>query len=326
MPSQDEMPIAVPPTAMAPVPSTRAAPKVWWMSALIVALIITGFVLWYGPQRSGPSGPTYDLTQPAEPSQWATLGFLPASCNLVIGVRSADLPDRDDLLTRIPTSARDALEKSLGRPIQSIDEIALGVTVDGRALPGVMLVLLAQTPFDDALLAKQARSSEREGDRTYYTFEAPGSGFEWVAWLPSPQMLIASLSLDELEASPTNGKASLTDAMRGLISERLPADAAAWAVADMSDWDQFLIPRLLLGRILPNADAAGLADWQALAIAVTRGQQVDLRLHSTKAEAWHQRLPEMERKGDWLLLSKPTTAPEWATWASRWRSKNIKQP
>jgi predicted Zn finger-like uncharacterized protein len=249
------------------------------------------------------------------PPALAGLRYLRDRSNVVAGVRVGPVleyaartnQDPRELLAAagVPQPALAVLDQT-GLTLPQIDHFALGANVPGEdEMPFATLAVVLRRPPDDEgrFLRALKATPDRGGKKDWYTVSLPGvpldpelvrvSGREWVLGVGGGAML---------RANPHDAKGSghLSAGLRELLAEKLPPDAAVWAVADGQRWAEkpvvgFVVKQLLKReRLLPV-----LAKGEAAAVGLSFGDPPRARLYvRTTDEPSRELLQEYFRKAD----------------------------
>jgi hypothetical protein len=234
------------------------------------------------PQRRAHDFPTTagdDQPKVVLPAELAGLGYLPPDTALVVAVDVAaaldDPAGREfldhfrpgDLLARgrddgAGPPSLPGLEQLLGLPPGDLDHVVLGLTLEGRELPGVTVVARTRHPLEGkkeqvrkALKAVGEPALPRGKALDHVTI--PKTQLPAFLWFADPSTFVVSLSrtdLDALPARPAEGMARLTPALREIIKTRVNSAAPqVWAAGHVGDWADTTAGGLLLG-FLAKAD------------------------------------------------------------------------
>jgi hypothetical protein len=226
------------------------------------------------PRTAGDDQPRVVL-----PAELAGLGYLPPDTALVVAVDVAGALDDPagrefldhfrpgDLLARGRQDGADqpplpGLEQLLGLPLADLDHVVLGLTLEGRELPGMTLVARARHPLEGskeqirkALGAVGEPSLPRGKALDHVTI--PRTQFPAFLWFADPSTFVVSLSrtdLDALPSRPTEGLARLTPALREIVKTRVNSAAPqVWAAGHVGDWSNTTGGQIVLG-LLPKAN------------------------------------------------------------------------
>jgi hypothetical protein len=209
------------------------------------------------PKMSSPPPPAVERVPPLE---LAALGYLPPETSIIAAVHVAQAertPAGKELLQRFrlgtAISVAD-LDKWTGIKLNEIDHAVLGVTVDNRVLPPVVLVVQTRRPYDAAQVrqALKVTHTTEQGTKTLHHF-TPAVGtklsFAAVLWFASPTTVVVGLAKNDLEKvpdRPATEASQLSGAVRAAIKDRL-GQADAWLVGHVEKWDAV---SLLLGFLL----------------------------------------------------------------------------
>jgi hypothetical protein len=206
------------------------------------------------------------------PAEMAGLGYLPPDTGLVVAVDvSAALNDPagrefldhfrpGELLARGRQEeggpALPGLEQLLGLDLVDLDQVVLGLNLEGRELPAVTLVARTRHPLEGKK-AQVVKALDAHGEpalprgKELYHVTIPKTQLPAFLWFTDPSTLVVSLSrtdLDALPVQPAEGMARLTPALREIIKTRVNAAAPqAWAAGHVEDWSKTTGSQLLLG-------------------------------------------------------------------------------
>lgn len=195
------------------------------------------------------------------PVELPALGYLRPDTSALVAVHVAQAertPAGKDLLQRFrlggtAISVAD-LDKWTGLKLNEIDHAVLGLTVDNRVLPPVVLVVETRRPYDPAAVlgTLKANRTTELGTKTLHHF-TPAVGtkisFDTVLWFASPTTVVVGLSKNDLEKvpdRPATEASQLPAPLRGVIKDRL-AQADAWLAGHVEKWEAV---SLLLGFLL----------------------------------------------------------------------------
>jgi hypothetical protein len=210
------------------------------------------------PKMPSPLPPPAERRVP--PIELAALGYLPPETSVIAAVHVAQAertPAGKELLKRFrlgtAISVAD-LDKWTGIKLNDIDHAVLGVTVDNRVLPPVVLVVQTRRPYDAAQVRQALKVSHTTelGTKTLHHF-TPAVGtklsFAAVLWFASPTTVVVGLAKNDLEKvpeRPATEASQLSGPVRAVIKERL-GQADAWLAGHVEKWDAV---SLLLGLFL----------------------------------------------------------------------------
>jgi hypothetical protein len=204
------------------------------------------------------TGPEVTRAIAIAPAKLAALGFVPSDSNIVAGVHVAELlsnPAAHPFLTATPanksSSMLHSLEEVTGLRLDEVDHAVLGIQVEDRFPPRLILVVQTRQPYDAAKVrsALQAgRSSERKG-RTLYAFMLSQSSLEAFVWFAGARIIAFTISkedFDNVPATPTSDVKRFAPDMRQLLTERLHEGTQAWTVGAATDWSRAFGPAIAL--------------------------------------------------------------------------------
>jgi hypothetical protein len=184
------------------------------------------------------------------PIKLSALGYLPPETSMIAAVHVAQAertPAGKELLQRFrlgtAISVAD-LDKWTGIKLDEIDHAVLGMTIDNRVLPPVVLVVKTRRPYDADQVRqglKANRTTELGGKTLHHFTPAAGTklSFDAVLWFASPTMVVVGLSKNDLEKvpdRPATETSQLSGPVRAVIQERL-SQADAWLAGHVEKWD-----------------------------------------------------------------------------------------
>jgi hypothetical protein len=205
------------------------------------------------------------------------LGYLPADCNVVLAL---NLP----LLLKEPAGQKLAeqsfpfgpasvgvadLERWTGLKREEINQVIIGLKMEGKALPGMVLVVQTRDPYDEEALRTilKAHHAPRRGQKAVSSFDLGNLQAE--LWCPAQNILVIGClpdRLNEVPDTPYPGIDHLAVPLQPLLRDRLDPNAQAWAVAHSDQWVQTLagsFVQLLVSdpedlKVLSQVHTAGL--------------------------------------------------------------------
>jgi len=269
------------------------------------------------PKFITPPPPVVERRVP--PIELAALGYLRPDTSAIAAIHVAQAertPAGKDLLQRFRLggtviSVAD-LDKWTGIKLSDIDHAVVGVTVDNRVLPAVILAVETRRPYDAEAVRQtlKAGPATELGSRTVYRFTpAVGSkvSFDAALWFASPTIVVVGLSrndLDKVPERPTSDTSQLSASLRGVIKERLPR-ADAWLAGHVEKWEAV---SLLLGFVLDKDSMQTLSQVRTFAF----GLQFDdgVRLQGAVRCADEGATAALEKKWSKLAVPQGGTLPQ----------------
>jgi hypothetical protein len=192
------------------------------------------------------------------PASLPTLGYLPADTDLVAGVHVAEIlgdPPAKEFLTRLRFGPGDTdlnvLERWTGLRLQDMDNIVLGLRIQGELIPRVNLVVRTTRPYDPAAIRKalHATRTPEPGKKELYRVKLEKSVLTPVLWFADERTLLVGLKPEDFARVPTKpreGIDHLQTEIRSFLKERLGQGTPAWLAGYAENWD--IQWRILLDR------------------------------------------------------------------------------
>ena len=248
-------------------PRNRPGPlRLTIMLAAISTAIVTTGLLRVHIRVSSDSNPAEDVfvtpvARHARPAELSALGYLPADMNLIIGVHVSTLTEtregQEYLAGAKPDKSSNLLsiQTWTGLELKDIDHIVAGLKIDNNLLPGLLLVIETNRPFDAAKVREKLRAS-RWPDPEAVRF-------------PSSHTLILALNKKELEHVSAKAEAGidhLTAPLRSALRERIALGSQVWAAGHAEDWKKTLALTYL--ATLPEENRKILEKIQTFAVGL----------------------------------------------------------
>ncbi len=221
-----------------------------------MAVVGLAFALWTQQIRrqrdyqssAADAGPPPVVAVP--PAKLPALGYLPRDTDVLIGVHVAEirqLPLGQAVLARLTLGSGDfglgGLEQATGLQPEEVDHVVLGLKIDERLLPRVILVVQTRQPYDpEKVLAalKAGRRTER-GSKTLYRFALNQPPVDAAVWCADKQTVIFGLTPEDLDDVPLTPQIDLERfplALRPLLTEEAPERTRAWLIGHADRWDK----------------------------------------------------------------------------------------
>jgi hypothetical protein len=184
------------------------------------------------------------------PAKLTTLGFLPADVNVVVGLHLAEL--RSNPAARHLLASVNNLEQWTGLKLSEIDHAVLGLSVEERLVPRIVLVVQSRQTLNAENIRAILRAGRRteRGQRTLYRFHAGQSGIEAVLWFADDRTLVLALvpeDVDNVPLSPIPGVERFSSDVQRLLADQLHEGTQAWIVGHAANWTRVLSPQPLPG-------------------------------------------------------------------------------
>jgi hypothetical protein len=266
------------------------------------------------------------------PADVGGLGYLPPDADIVAGLHVAEAvqePAGRLFLNRFhpasflrgpgdnPSAAdTGALEKWTGLSLDDIDHVVLGLTINDRLIPRLVMVVQTRWRYDiEKVRAALKAGRSPEPGRALYRFELQKPPLEAVLWFAGERTLIVGLSRDDLQDvpdTPRPGMDHLAAPLQAMLRERVGPVAQAWVVGHADDWDKTGVRVLLAGRIEQGRRAlegvGTFGAWAEFGEGVTLNGSFRCRdVRSAEELERYLVLPENERKPVPLLGGRPET-------------------
>lgn len=187
-----------------------------------------------------------------KPIEWAALGYLPPETAIIAGLHVAEAektPRGKELLraTRIgplPISAID-IENWTGLKVAEIDHAVIGLKVEPRIPPAMVLAVQARQPIDQpgVRAALKSELSTTVGKKKVWKYNVRISSklsLEGLLWFASPDMLVAcfsKLDMEKVPDQPASGATQIPSALRDVLRERVNPASQAWLAGRVENWD-----------------------------------------------------------------------------------------
>jgi hypothetical protein len=206
------------------------------------------------PLAETPAG----IAQRVAPASLPMLGYLPADTDLVAGVHVAEImgdPPAKEFLSRLRLGPGDTdlnvLERWTGLRLQDMDNIVLGLRIQGQLIPRVNLIVRTTRPFDAQAIrtALHATRAPEPGKKELYRVKLEKSVLTPVLWFADERTLIVGLKVEDFEAVPAmprEGIDHLQTEIRSFLKERLGQGTPAWLAGYAENWE--IHWRILLDR------------------------------------------------------------------------------
>jgi hypothetical protein len=272
-PSGDPLP--VPPLAK---PQAALRPPLRRVAGIVVGImgvmaILSFAYAWHTVnwRRSRDPKPAVPVAKPqaaVKPIELAALGYLPPETAVVAALHIAELektPRGKEFLQagrigNIPINAAD-IEGWTGLKISEIDHVVIGLKLESRLIPAILLVVQARQPVDqtkirDTLKAERSIELGKKKAWQYNLRISSKVSLEGVLWFASPNTLVVSLSkldMEKLPDQPTTLAKQLPTALQDTIKERIEPGAHAWLAGHIESWDA-VTPLLSLVMDKPNLE------------------------------------------------------------------------
>jgi hypothetical protein len=258
------------------------------------------------------------LRDPKDP-----LGYLPADTNLValLQVRAAlQEPGGVELLSSLGVGGADAasrLEELTGIQRQDIQTALVGIRLDDRFPPRVVLVVQTGQPYDEARVRDALPNALRldRAGRALYRFTPRRGALSATLWFAAQSLLVVATQPEDFDSIPTEprpGSAHLPAALDDFIRMRVPAQAQAWLAVHSDDWQRVVLRPVIAGvlGVKPDdlADAPTWGGWarfergiafealgHAKDVASARRLALDLRRRHALAEE------KVHVEADWVV-------------------------
>jgi hypothetical protein len=193
------------------------------------------------------------------PAKLAALGYLPADTNVLAGLHFAELMGHaailDFLVQARPESTLGSIhsvEQWSGIPLSDIDHAVLGLSVEERLIPRIVMVVQTRQPYDAEKVRSTLKAERRteRGKRTLYRFNLNQTAIEAVLWFAGERTLVLALipeDLDNVPLTPDPGIERFSFELQKLLTEQLQEGTPAWIVGHAGDWTRVLSPQPLPG-------------------------------------------------------------------------------
>jgi hypothetical protein len=207
-----------------------------------------------------------------------------------------------------------SLEQWTGLSLDDIDHVVLGLSIKGRLIPRMVLVVQTRWRYDaEKVRAALKASRSPEPGRPLYRFQKPP--LEAVLWFAGERTLLVGLSPDDLREVPDvprPGVDHLAAPLQAMLKERMGSGGQAWVIGHADDWDKTSAKLPLAGmskegqQALENVRTFGA--WLQFGEGLTLNESFRCR-DARSAEELERYLvpPEEERKPIKLLGGRPET-------------------
>jgi hypothetical protein len=212
-----------------------ALPMTILLSGLTVIIVTIGLMRLHLRRSSNPYPEELSPYSPVisvAPWQLTGLQYLPADTNVIAGIHVADLLQSEagrDLLSQSSSPGIIAqLEKWIGLPAQEMGHVVVGLKVDDRLVPRLIVVVETLRSVSKAQL-KENPSRFRDPDAIRF---------------PSDHTVILGLTSKDLEAipnKPSMGINHLPPPIQTALRERIDKAARIWAVGASDNWDKTVL-------------------------------------------------------------------------------------
>jgi len=272
-----------------------------------------------------PPRSPFDPTATA-PDQLAALTYLPAGCDLLVGLRFAGLYDdpamRALLDQPLPVGKNTIrladLRTWIGLEPEQIDHAVLGL-----ALPRIVLIVRTRGRTDAEVVRKALKATPVVNvplgeTRTLYNAQLGGLNLPVARWFADERTI--ALSLTDFTAMPAREGEHLSASMRTLLRQRLDPGCAVWSAGLLRGSLQVPAQAAIAGVLGEQAALAGVS---AYAAGLVPGKEIigrlDLEMEKAAiAEALAERLRgkeptpnlKVETDGVRVLLQWKTTLAE----------------
>ncbi len=202
------------------------------------------------------------------------LGYLPEGTNVVGAVHVAKLMDEAtgrDFLAQFRLG-RDGLdfkrfESWTGLPRDVIADLALGLRVDERPVPRLILVVQTLKPYEVSDYLKRLRGPrplERQ-QKHLYQFDIPEEDMHPVVWPAGERTLVFGLSpedLDDVPLTPRSGVSHLPVPLQRFPGDVSAPQAQVWLMGHADHWEQTGVwPRLASWLRKDESVAGAVETW-----------------------------------------------------------------
>jgi hypothetical protein len=223
-----------------------------------LSLIYTLYTVSWRRSRDPKPAPlpiTAAVDRRVPPLELAGLGYLPPETAAVAVLRLAEAqrtPAGKDFLRRfrlgtMPISLPE-LDSWTGLTTDEIDHVVLGLTLDQRLLPPILLVVQARQPIDQARVRANLKAEipSDVGGKKVYQFTPRTKGklsLQALLWFPAPDTLVVCLSREDLKNvpdHPVSEAKQLSGPLREVLRDRVDAGAHAYLAGHVEKWDGLL--------------------------------------------------------------------------------------
>jgi hypothetical protein len=235
-----------------------------------------------------------DRVLPVAPAKLAALGYLPADSNVIVGLHVAELlsnPATQQLfLAARPEAGWDihSLEQWTGIELSDMDHAVLGLNVEDRLIPRLVLVVQTLRPYDPDKIRAALRSERRteRGQRTLYRFNLKQSGLEALVWFADERTLVLALVPEDLDKAPRTAVSGVERFSADLQKLLVPMHEGTqvWLVGHAGDWARVFNPQPLPGMPgvslwqLPRKDQEVLAGLRTFGLWLEVNEEVGWHL------------------------------------------------
>jgi hypothetical protein len=259
------------------------------------------------PRPFRGTGP--QVAPPVTPSELAALAWLPPEIAVILAVHVADVQrtqEGKDVLRRWAGGGLGDLENWTGLQLDEIDHAVLGLKLDQRILPPLLLVVQTRQPLDLPRIRaalKAGRSSEL-GKKTVYHFTPKSAGkvsLDVLLWRAAPTTLVLSLTRGDLETLPDRPPPAgnpFPGELQLLIQQRIDPASQVWLAGHVEKWDA-LLP--LLSVFLAKEDFEPLTRLRSFAF----GLQVEQGLKLAGAVRCPDQAVTRELEDQWARWNLP---------------------
>lgn len=226
------------------------------MAVMAVAGLIFAFKTVPNRRSHDPKGP---------------IGYLPGDVNVIAAVQLREAladPGGHEFLNQLhlgPVEAGMAsVEKWTGLKREEINQVVLGLKLDGHGIPRLTLVVQTRDPYGEKEV-REALHADRpieRGGKTLYRFKLPVAAplaTQAELWCASDTILVIGLAqdLDAVPLSPQSGVDHFSAPLQGLLRDQVSYNPQAWVVAHSDQWNKTIAWHAVRG--LPAADQELLA-------------------------------------------------------------------
>ncbi len=276
-------------------------------------------VNWRRARDPKPAKPTAPAQVAAvKPIELSALGYLPPETAIVAGLYVAEAektPRGKEFLQGprvgpIPISATD-IENWTGLKINQIDHAVIGLRLEPRIPPSMVLAVRARQPIDQAKVrgALKAELPSDIGKKKVWHYNVRISSklsLEGLLWFASQDTLVATFSkldLEKVPDQPASGAKQLPTALRDAIRDRINPTSQAWLAGHVETWDA-ATPLLSLVMNKENLETLASLRTFGFGVQLSKGIRLEGAVQGVD-EAATERL-----KTRWTLMSVPEGTKE----------------
>ncbi len=323
-------------TAAAPTPSAnRKLVVMLVVGMLLMAGLGLAFALWTRPNREQrhPRRPTGTVVTTETPAELPALGYLPRDCNVLVGIRPADLLNDATAKKLLESMSPGPLEHGLklvetwtGVAVDNLDHVVFAAALDRRFPPALFVSVQTRRPYAPESLARIVGAEPKPlyGRPLFqFTMKPFGQGY---LWCPAERNLLLLLradavraeDLDQIPKSRWQGTEQLSPALRDALEKRVDKQSLLWAAGRLEHADVLTMLLALAGTNEEDRALAGAIRTFAAGLVLDDGLRLSAAFEARDAPTARGLFERLRQSFPAARVLEPAAAePTWVNFQLR---------